>query len=101
MSTPGRLAEPLRTLAGARARWFEAARSNVVAQHPHVASVDIASRPVGLTRRAARATLCADQFHPGPVGYRMWAERIATLAHELLPPVGAPLGAADLLSAGQ
>ncbi|MDQ2651303.1 MAG: GDSL-type esterase/lipase family protein [Actinomycetota bacterium] len=99
MSTPGRLAEPLRTLAGARARWFEAGRSKVVERHPHAASVDIASRPAGLTQRAARASLCADQFHPGPVGYRLWAERIATLAHELLPPVGAPTMASEAMSA--
>lgn len=90
MSTPGRLAEPLRTLAGARARWFDAGRAQVVDRHDHVASVDIASRPAGLSQRQARASLCADQFHPGPVGYRVWAERIATRAHELLPPVGAP-----------
>ena len=49
-----------------------------------------ASPPTGLTRRTARAHLCADRFHPGPQGYRVWAERIATVAHAMLPPLGAP-----------
>jgi lysophospholipase L1-like esterase len=91
MAMPDRLAEPLRTLAGLRARWFEAARQRVVATHPHARSVDVASRPVGMTRRVARTHLCADHFHPGPQGYRVWAERIALVADRLLPPVGAPV----------
>ncbi len=84
MSMPDRMAEPLRSVAGARARWFEAARARVAAHHPHVTSVDIASRPDGLTRKAGRALLCADRFHPGPSGYRLWAERIATAVDGLL-----------------
>jgi len=28
--------------------------------------------------------LCADRFHPGPEGYRVWAERIATACHAVL-----------------
>jgi lysophospholipase L1-like esterase len=88
MSTPDRMAEPLRSVAGARGRWFEAARARVAARHTHVRSVDVASRPEGLSRVAARAHLCADRFHPGPLGYRVWAERIAMVAHELLPPLG-------------
>lgn len=90
MSMPDRLAEPLRTLAGARARWFEAARARVTARHRHTASVDIASRPAGVTRRAGRRMLCADRFHPGPEGYRVWAERIATACHHLLESAPAP-----------
>lgn len=96
MSTPGRLAEPLRSLAGARARWFDVARAAVVERHHHAVSVDIASRPDGVTQRAARASLCADRFHPGPIGYRAWAQRIAAVADVLLPAhaplhsVGAP-----------
>jgi lysophospholipase L1-like esterase len=91
MAVPDRLAEPLRTLAGLRARWFEAARQRVVAAHRHAHSVDVAARPIGMTRREARSHLCADHFHPGPQGYRLWAEWIATVAHRLLPPVGAPI----------
>jgi lysophospholipase L1-like esterase len=90
MATADRMAEPLRSLAGARARWFDAARARVVAAHPHARSVDVASPPAGLTRREARAHLCADRFHPGPQGYRVWAERIAAVAHAALPPLGAP-----------
>lgn len=90
MATPDRMAEPLRTLAGARARWFEQARAAVAERHPHVVSVDIAARPAGLSRVGARAHLCADRFHPGPQGYRVWGERIAHVAHHLLPPVGQP-----------
>lgn len=86
MAMPDRLAEPLRSLAGARARWFEAARAKVAARHDHVMSVDIASRPAGLTRTAGRRMLSADRFHPGAEGYRVWAERIATACHELLEP---------------
>ena len=93
MAMPDRMAEPLRTLAGARARWFEAARSRVAASHPHVTSVDVARRPEGLTRRAARQLLCADRFHPGAEGYRVWAERIATACHHLLETTPAALAA--------
>ena len=85
MTMPDRMAQPLRSVAGARARWFEAARARLAAAHPHVRSVDVASRPAGLSRPAARRLLCADRFHPGPQGYRCWAERIATVASELLP----------------
>lgn len=86
MSMPDRMAQPLRTIAGARARWFELARAQVAASHPHVTSVDIATRPSGLSRREGRTMLCADRFHPGPHGYRVWAERIAEVCHELLEP---------------
>jgi lysophospholipase L1-like esterase len=84
MAMPDRMAEPLRSIAGARARWFETARAKVAARHPHVVSVDIASRPDGLSRAAGRRMLCADRFHPGAEGYRLWAERIATACFELL-----------------
>lgn len=90
MSMADRLAEPLRSLAGARARWFEAARARVTERHRYAVSVDIASRPAGVTRRAGRSMLCADRFHPGPEGYRVWAERIATVCHHLLESVPAP-----------
>ncbi len=86
MAMPDRLAEPLRSLAGARARWFEVARAKVAARHPHVTSVDIASRPPGVTRAAGRRMLSADRFHPGAEGYRLWADRIATACHRLLEP---------------
>ena len=84
MAMPDRMAEPLRSFAGARARYFEAARSKVAARHAHVVSVDIATRPAGLTRRAGRRLLCADRFHPGAEGYRLWAERIAVACTDLL-----------------
>jgi len=86
MAMPDRMAEPLRSLAGARARWFEQARARVAAAHPHVTSVDIASRPAGVSRRHGRTMLCADRFHPGPEGYRVWAARIADACHSLLEP---------------
>ena len=90
MAMPDRMAEPLRSLAGARARYFEIARAKVAARHDHVVSVDIASRPAGLSRRAGRLMLCADRFHPGAEGYRLWAERIAdALSIVLEPPVSA------------
>ena len=86
ISMADRMAEPLRSLAGARGRYFEAARAKVAARHAHVVSVDIASRPAGLTRRAGRSLLCADRFHPGAEGYRVWAERVATTCSELFEP---------------
>jgi lysophospholipase L1-like esterase len=79
-----RMAQPLRTLAGLRARWFEAERARVAARHQHVTSVDIASRPNGVTRRVGRTMLCTDRFHPGAEGYRMWAERISMACDRLL-----------------
>ena len=91
MAMPDRMAEPLRTLAGARARYFEAARARVAARHRHVVSVDIASRPAGLSRRAGRQMLCADRFHPGAEGYRLWAERIANALSTVLEPQASPL----------
>jgi lysophospholipase L1-like esterase len=84
MAMPDRLAQPLRSLAGMRARWFEAARARVVACYEHATSVDVASRPPEVSRRAGRALLCADKFHPGPEAYRVWAERIADACHRLL-----------------
>ena len=90
MAMPDRLAQPLRFLAGARAHWFDRARARVTAHHAHATSVDIATRPAGLSRREARLMLCADRFHPGPQGYRIWAERIADAAHSLVDPLGAP-----------
>jgi lysophospholipase L1-like esterase len=86
MAMPDRMAEPLRSLAGARARYFEAARAKVAARHGHVLSVDIASRPQGLTRRAGRRMLCADRFHPSAEGYRVWAERVAHALSAVLEP---------------
>lgn len=96
MAMPDRLAEPLRTLAGARARWFEVARAKVAATHDHVVSVDIASRPDGLTRSAGRRMLSADRFHPGAEGYRVWAERIAHACSELLEPTRSSLHPSQL-----
>ena len=84
MAMPDRMAQPLRSIAGMRARWFEAARARVVARHEHATSVDVASRPAAVTRRAGRNMLCADRFHPGPEAYRIWAERIADTCHRLL-----------------
>ena len=90
ISMADRMAEPLRSLAGARGRYFEAARAKVAARHGHVVSVDIASRPAGLTRTAGRRMLSADRFHPGAEGYRIWAERIANAVSAVLePPVSA------------
>jgi lysophospholipase L1-like esterase len=86
MAMPDRMAEPLRSLAGARARYFEAARAKVAARHRHVVSVDIASRPAGLSRGAGRRMLCGDRFHPGAEGYRLWAERIANALSTVLEP---------------
>lgn len=83
MTMPDRMAQPLRSLAGVRARYFEAARARVAARHDHVMSVDIASRP-GLSRGAGRRLLCADRFHPAAEGYRLWAERIATACSTIL-----------------
>ena len=96
MAMADRMAEPLRSLAGARARWFEAARARVAAGHEHVVSVDIAARPAGLSRTAGRRMLCADRFHPGPEGYRVWAERIAHACSELLEPTRSSLHPSQL-----
>ena len=35
--------------------------------------------------------LCADRFHPGAEGYRLWAERIATAFSTILEPQASPL----------
>lgn len=90
MAMPDRMAQPLRTVAGLASRYYDSARAKVAATHPHVVCVDIASRPEGLSRKAGRALLCADRFHPGPQGYRLWAERIAQACHGLLEPSVAP-----------
>lgn len=90
MAMPDRVAEPLRSIAGLTARWYDAARARVAARHRHVVSVDIASRPPGITRQAGRRMLCADRFHPGPEGYRVWAERIATACHQILEAAPVP-----------
>lgn len=79
-----RMGQPLRWFAGLRARYFERARAGVVRRHDHAESVDIATMPDGLSRRAGREMLCADRFHPGPEVYRIWASRIAACAHPML-----------------
>jgi lysophospholipase L1-like esterase len=86
MAMPDRLAQPLRSLAGMRGRWFDAARARIVARHSHATSVDVSTRPPEISKRAGRAMLCADRFHPGPEAYRVWAERIADACHALLTP---------------
>lgn len=88
ISMADRIGQPLRWLAGLRARHFEASRARVARRHDHVASVDIASRPEGITRSIGKDMLCADRFHPGPLVYRVWAERIAEAGQQLLgsPP---------------
>lgn len=88
MTMPDRLAQPLRSLAGWRARWFEAARAKVAAAHGHAVSVDVATRPPEISRREGRAMLCADRFHPGAEAYRIWAERIADACHLMLAGAG-------------
>ncbi len=90
MAMADRMAQPLRGLAGLAARWYDSARANVASRHAHVVSVDIATRPPGISRKAGRVMLCADRFHPGPEGYRVWAERIATACHQILEPTIAP-----------
>lgn len=84
MAMADRLAQPLRSVAGGYARWFDLARRRVAARHAHVHCVDIASRPEAVSRRAGRRMLCADRFHPGAEGYRVWAERIATVCDAAL-----------------
>lgn len=79
-----RIGQPLRWFAGLRARHFEKARGRVAGRHAHVVSVDIATRPEGLARKAGRELLCADRFHPGPQVYRIWADRIVEQAQVLL-----------------
>jgi lysophospholipase L1-like esterase len=84
MAMADRIPEPLRSLCGVRARWFERARVRALRAHPHALSVDIASRPAHISRRAGRAMLSADRFHPGADVYRIWAERIADACHRVL-----------------
>lgn len=86
MAMPDCIGQPVRAIAGARARWFEAARARVAARHEHVTSVDIASRPDGTSRRAGRLLLSKDHFHPGAEGYLVWSERIAAAFDGLLEP---------------
>jgi lysophospholipase L1-like esterase len=92
MAMADRIPEPLRSLCGARARWFERARVRALRAYPHAMSVDIASRPAHISRRAGRAMLSADRFHPGADVYRIWAERIADAGHRVLstPTVAVP-----------
>jgi lysophospholipase L1-like esterase len=93
-----RIGQPLRWFAGLRARHFEAARERVARRHDHVTSVDIASRPPHISRRVGKEMLCADRFHPGPLVYRVWAERIAEAGQVLLAGAG-PIGSAALVPA--
>jgi len=84
MAMADRIPEPLRSLTGARARWFEMARIRALKPHPHAVSIDIASRPAHISRRDGRTMLSADRFHPGAAVYRIWAERIAEACHRVL-----------------
>ena len=46
--------------------------------------------PPASPARAGRRMLCADRFHPGAEGYRLWAERIATACSDMLEPPRSP-----------
>lgn len=79
-----RIGQPVRWLAGRRARYFDAARRRVTDRHPHAITADVATMPADLSRDAGRELLCADRFHPGPQVYRIWADRITTAARQLM-----------------
>lgn len=71
------LAEPLRSIAGLRARRLDRRIRTVVARTDHVDYIDIATRPAGVPRRAVSAFLAADRYHPNAAGYGVWATLIA------------------------
>jgi lysophospholipase L1-like esterase len=84
-----RLAEPLRSIAGARGRMLDAI-IRAESRAAGAAYVDISSRPAHLDRPATRALLSPDRYHPGPSGYSIWAVRIADSMRALaLSPVAA------------
>ncbi|SFP70015.1 Lysophospholipase L1 [Amycolatopsis arida] len=69
------LPQPLRTVLGLRARALDAAAASLVAL-PGVAHAPL---PRVLLTPGSFAT---DGFHPGPAGYRLWADHLA----RVLPP---------------
>lgn len=85
ISTADRLAQPLRAIAGVRGRMLDRI-TREEAGRAGAAWVDISTRPAHINLRAARALLSLDRYHPGPAGYRLWAERIAAALRTHLPP---------------
>lgn len=89
------LAEPLRSIAGMRARRLDGRIRAVVARHDQVDYIDIATRPAGVPRGAVGAFLAADRYHPNAAGYGVWATLITAqlaprLAGRSAPASGGP-----------
>lgn len=79
MGAPTRLAQPLRAIAGYRGRQLDAVvRSVVRAQRrqPPTTYVDIEGRTGRAFRDDPHRYFAADQFHPSPAGYGLWADAV-------------------------
>lgn len=72
------LPHPLRAYLGAWSRWLDTALERIAMPGVHYAPVRIPMAP---------SLFASDGFHPGPMGYHVWAEILAAAAlkHGLIP----------------
>lgn len=74
--SPPRLAQPLRAIAGFRARQFDRVVRRVVNDRPGTTYVDIAGPTGPQFRRDPDRYFSADGYHPSAEGYALWAEAV-------------------------
>ena len=73
---PPRFAQPLRAIAGFRARQLDRAVRRVVADRPGTSYVDIAGPTGPPFRRDPDRYFADDGYHPSAAGYALWAEAV-------------------------
>lgn len=76
MGSPRRLAQPLRALAGWRGRRLDRRGARRVGRAGPAIYVDIAATTGPAFRADPERYFAADRYHPGPEGYRLWAEAV-------------------------
>lgn len=74
--SPPRLPQPLRAIAGFRARQLDRVIQRVVADRPGTTYVDIAGPTGPPFRRDPDRYFSDDGYHPGPDGYELWAKAV-------------------------
>lgn len=77
MGAPPRLPQPLRAVAGWRARALDLDVRHLAATTPRATYVDIAGKTGPAFRRDPDRYFAADHFHPNDAGYGLWARAVA------------------------
>jgi len=76
MGSPPRLAQPLRSVVGWRARRLNRSGAPHLAEQGRAIYVDIAGKTGPAFRRDPGRYFAADRYHPSDAGYRLWADAV-------------------------